>query len=153
MERLSRHLLRDPEDARDAAQDALTRLCTSIGQFRGEAAFATWVHRLTVNACRDIAQRRLARRWEPLDEDTRAAPDGDPARAALLAELRRELRAELRRIPAAQARVVVLKDAFGYSFPEISAASGMPVGTAKCYAHRARAGLRGLLDGEDSAVA
>ena len=152
VERLAHHLLRDPEDARDAAQDALARLCTRIGQFRGEAAFATWLHRLTVNACRDVAQRQLARRWEPLGEDTRAAA-GDPARAALLSELRRELRVELGKIPAEQARVVVLKDALGFSFPEISAASGMPVGTAKCYAHRARAGLRGLLDREDSAVA
>jgi len=153
VERLAHHLLRDPEDARDAAQDALARLCTRIGQFRGEAALATWLHRLTVNACRDVAQRQLARRWEPLGEDTRAAATGDPARAALLSELRRELRAELGRIPAEQARVVVLKDALGFSFPEISAASGMPVGTAKCYAHRARAGLRGLLDREDAAVA
>ena len=152
VERLARHLLRDPEDARDAAQDALARLCTRVGQFRGEAAFATWLHRLTVNACRDVAQRQLARPWEPLGEDTRAAAADDPARAALLSELRRELRAELGKLPAEQARVVVLKDALGFSFPEISAASGMPVGTAKCYAHRARAGLRGLLDREDSAV-
>ena len=152
VERLAHHLLRDPEDARDAAQDALARLCTRIGQFRGEAALATWLHRLTVNACRDVAQRQLARRWEPLGEDTRAAA-GDPARAALLSELRRELRVELGKIPAEQARVVVLKDALGFSFPEISAASGMPVGTAKCYAHRGRAGLRELLDREDSAVA
>jgi len=153
VERLAHHLLRDPEDARDAAQDALARLCTRVGQFRGEAALATWLHRLTVNACRDVAQRQHARRWEPLGDDTRAASDGDPARAALLSELRDELRAELGRIPAAHARVVVLKDALGYSFPEISAASGMPVGTAKCYAHRARTELRGLLDREDSAVA
>ena len=40
------------------------------------------------------------------------------------------------------ARVVVLKDAIGLSFDEISAASGMPVGTAKCYAHRGRSRLR-----------
>ena len=44
-----------------------------------------------------------------------------------------------------QARVVVLKDALGLSFEEISAASGMPVGTAKCYAHRGRNQLRGKL--------
>ena len=40
-------------------------------------------------------------------------------------------------LPAAQARVLVLKDALGFSFPEIAAADGMPVGTAKCHAHRA----------------
>jgi DNA-directed RNA polymerase specialized sigma24 family protein len=41
---------------------------------------------------------------------------------------------------------VVLKDAIGLSFEEISAASGMPVGTAKCYAHRGRKKLRGELE-------
>ena len=46
----------------------------------------------------------------------------------------------------AQARVVVLKDALGLSFEEISAASGMPVGTAKCYAHRGRKKLRSELE-------
>jgi DNA-directed RNA polymerase specialized sigma24 family protein len=44
----------------------------------------------------------------------------------------------------------VLKDALGYSFQEIAAASGMPVGTAKCYAHRARNTLRAKLE-EDAA--
>jgi DNA-directed RNA polymerase specialized sigma24 family protein len=47
--------------------------------------------------------------------------------------------------------VVVLKDALGFSFAEISARSGMPVGTAKCYAHRARAGLRARLTDEHAA--
>src|SRR5947199_9578579 len=51
VERLARHLLRDPEDARDAAQEALAKLCVRIRQFRGEARFSTWLHRLVVNAC------------------------------------------------------------------------------------------------------
>ena len=59
---------------------------------------------------------------------------------------RDELRTCLLELPPAQARVVVLKDALGYSFEEISAASGMPVGTAKCYAHRARNSLRDRLE-------
>jgi RNA polymerase sigma-70 factor, ECF subfamily len=146
VEKLSRHVLADPEDARDAAQDALARVCTKLGQFRGESAFGTWLHRLVVNACRDVAQRRLAQRCEPLEDDARASQEPGPARAAELAELRAELRDELAGLPAAQARVVVLKDALGFSFPEISAAAGMPVGTAKCYAHRARAGLRERLE-------
>ena len=68
-------------------------------------------------------------------------------------ELRRELCSELAGINRAQAQVVVLKDAFDFSFAEISAASGMPVGTAKCYAHRGRNGLRSRLEPADSAIA
>lgn len=145
VEKLSLHLLRDPEDARDAAQDALAKLCTSIRQFRGESRFSTWLHRLTVNACRDVANRRRARACEPLLEDRRAAADGDPVSEADRAELRGELTRCLAEIAPDQARVVVLKDALGLSFEEISAASGMPVGTAKCYAHRGRSRLRGKL--------
>jgi RNA polymerase sigma-70 factor, ECF subfamily len=142
VERLALHLLRDPEDARDASQDALAKLCVKLPQFRGESAFSTWLHRLTVNACRDIAQRRLARRCDPLDEDRREARDGDPARAAEAKELRAELGACLAEISSSQATVVVLKDAFDFTFEEIADAEGMPVGTAKCYAHRGRNGLR-----------
>ena len=145
VERLARHLLRDPEDARDAAQEALAKLCVRIRQFRGEARFSTWLHRLVVNTCRDVAERRRARPWEPLDEELRAAPDADPARAAGLSELRAELCSSLAGIAPDQARVVVLKDALGFSFEEISAESGMPVGTAKCYAHRGRNRLRDRL--------
>jgi RNA polymerase sigma-70 factor (ECF subfamily) len=143
VQRVASQVLGDPEDARDAAQEALAKLCVRVKQFRGEAQFSTWLHRLVVNTCRDVHARRRLRSWEPLDDvgTEPAAPD-DPARAAALAELRGELQTCLAAIPSAQARVVVLKDAFDYSFEEISAATGMPVGTAKCYAHRARARLR-----------
>jgi RNA polymerase sigma-70 factor, ECF subfamily len=146
VERLAHHLLRDPEDASDAAQDALARLCVKLRQFRGESAFSTWLHRLTVNACRDVAQRQLARRCLPLEEDRREAPDADPASRAEGAELRAELGACLAQLAPAQATVVVLKDAFELSFEEIAGVEGMPVGTAKCYAHRGRNGLRRQLE-------
>ena len=145
VEKLAAHLLRDQEDARDAAQEALAKLCTRIKQFRGESQFSTWLHRLTVNACRDVATRQRARACEPLLEDRRAATDADPAREADRAELRAELNRCLAEIAPDQARVVVLKDALGLSFEEISEAEGMPVGTAKCYAHRGRNRLRDKL--------
>ena len=58
------------------------------------------------------------------------------------AETRRELGRCLAELPPAQATVVALKDAFDLGFEEISTATGLPVGTAKCYAHRGRNGLR-----------
>jgi len=148
VERLAHHLLADPEDARDAAQESLAKLCVRLRQFRGESQFATWLHRLVVNTCRDVAVRQQARRWEPLVEDRRVGGDeADPVRAAALAELRTELAGQLASISADQARVVVLKDALDWSFEEISSRSGMPVGTAKCYAHRGRTSLRERLAG------
>ena len=143
VERIALHVLRDPEDARDAAQESLVKLVQRVGQFRGQSQFSTWLHRLVVNTCKDVAQARwaAARRTEPLYEDARVANDGDPARALAESEARLELGRCLAELPAAQARVVALKDAFDVPFDEISAATGLPVGTAKCYAHRGRNGL------------
>lgn len=135
-------MLRDPEDARDASQEALVKLVRRIGQFNGDAQFSTWLHRLVVNTCKDVAQAKWARRAEPLYDDTRVARDGDPEQEAAASETRRELGRCLAELPAAQATVVALKDAFDVPFEEISAATGLPVGTAKCYAHRGRNGLR-----------
>lgn len=140
--KIAQHMLRDPEDASDAAQEALVKLVRRIGQFRGESAFTTWLHRLVVNTCKDVAQRRFAERTDPLVEDLREAKEGDPLREATAAETRRELRACLAELPPAQAQVVALKDAADLSFEEISEVTGMPVGTAKCYAHRGRITLR-----------
>jgi RNA polymerase sigma-70 factor, ECF subfamily len=142
VQRLARHVLGDGEDALDASQEALAKLCLRIRQFRGESQFPTWLHRLVVNTCKDVAARQRARRWEPLEDDTRAAVDHDPVHEAALTELRVELRGCLAGLSEDQARIVVLKDAVGLSFDEISEREGMPVGTAKCYAHRARARLR-----------
>ena len=146
VERLARHLLRDPEDARDAAQEALAKVCVRLPQFRGDAQFSTWLHRLVVNTCRDAADRRASRLHEPLGDDLRAGPAGDPVREAGMSELRRELCDSLAGISPREAQVIVLKDAMGYSFEEIAEAAGMPVGTAKCHAHRGRARLREKLD-------
>ena len=135
-------MVSDRARAEELTQDVFVRAWEKLKLFRGESSFGTWLHRLTVNACRDVAQRQLARRCEPLDEDRREARDGDPARAAEASELRAELGVCLAQIAPAQAKVVVLKDAFDFSFEEIAGAEGMPVGTAKCYAHRGRNGLR-----------
>lgn len=147
VERIALHILRDPEDARDAAQESLVKLVRRIGQFRGQSQFSTWLHRLVVNTCKDVAQERWAaqRRTEPLHEDLRVARDGDPAGALAASESRRELGRCLAELPRAQATVVALKDGFDVPFSEISAATGLPVGTAKCYAHRGRKSLEGKL--------
>jgi len=151
VERLARHLLRDPEDASDASQEALAKLCVRLQQFRGDSQFSTWLHRLVVNTCRDAAERRKARVHEPLPDDLSSGPDDDPVRAAGMSELRRELCDSLAGVSPQQAQIVLLKDALGYSFEEIAGAAGMPVGTAKCLAHRGRSRLREHLEDRDVA--
>jgi RNA polymerase sigma-70 factor (ECF subfamily) len=148
VERLALQFLRDPEDASDAAQEALAKVCVRLQQFRGGSQFSTWLHRLVVNTCLDAVERRKSRVHEPLGEHLQSGDD--PARDAGNSELRRELCAALGNVSREQAQVVLLKDALGYSFEEIAEAAGMPVGTAKCHAHRGRARLSERL--EDNAA-
>jgi RNA polymerase sigma-70 factor (ECF subfamily) len=151
VERLARHILRDPEDARDAAQESLAKLCVRLRQFRGESQFSTWLHRLVVNTCRDAAERQRSRTHDPLPAELGADVEHDPARGVRLSELRRELCDSLAGISPEQAQVIVLKDALGYTFEEIADAAGMPVGTAKCHAHRGRHRLKEQLEKRDVA--
>ena len=152
VERIALHVLRDPEEARDAAQESLVKLVQRVGQFKGQSQFSTWLHRLVVNTCKDVAQARWVaqRRTEPLVDDVRVAADGDPARSLAASEARLELGRCLAELPPAQARVVVLQDGFDVPFEEIAATTGLPVGTAKCYAHRGRSRLRERLSGVGS---
>src|SRR5258708_14603694 len=78
VESLALHLLRDPEEARDAAQESLAKLCVRIRQFRGESQFSTWLHRLVVNTCKDMAQAKLPRPPLPPALHQRPPPDGAP---------------------------------------------------------------------------
>jgi RNA polymerase sigma-70 factor, ECF subfamily len=146
---LAAHLLEDLEEARDAAQESLVKLCTRLRQFRGDAQFGTWLHRLVVNTCRDRMAWQRVRRTEPLLLEETAngdGGDGDPARLALLGDLRRDVADALAKLSRDQRIVVVLRDAFGLSYEEIGRVARMPVGTAKCYVHRARNRLRARLE-------
>jgi RNA polymerase sigma-70 factor, ECF subfamily len=147
VQRLASQLFEDFEDARDAAQESLMKLCTRLRQFRGDAQFATWLHRLVVNTCRDRMAFQRVRRTEPLAySEEPSDEDGDPSRAALLGDLRRELAEALSKLSRDQRVVVVLRDSFGLSYEEIARVARMPVGTAKCYVHRARMRLRARLE-------
>ena len=147
VQRIASQLMGDLEEARDAAQESLVKLCTRLRQFRGEAQFATWLHRLVVNNCRDRIARQRVRQTEPLVlEDEPAGEESDPSRAALLTDMRREVAEALARLSAKQRAAVVLRDSFGFTYEEIARIARMPVGTVKCYVHRGRARLRVALE-------
>ena len=86
--------MRDPDDAHDAAQEALAKVCIRLKQFRGDARVSTWLHRLTMNTCHDALERR--KRHEPLSEELHAVPT--------TSELRRELCESLAAVPPKQGR-------------------------------------------------
>jgi RNA polymerase sigma-70 factor (ECF subfamily) len=145
--RLTAQLVGDFEDARDAAQESLVKLCTRLRQFRGDAQFATWLHRLVVNTCRDFQARARVRQTDPLPLIEEATgEESDPSRAPVLGDLRRELANGLAHLSEDQRSVVVLRDVLGFSYEDIGRVAKMPVGTAKCYVHRGRARLRAAVE-------
>lgn len=149
--RLTSSLLGDIEDARDATQESLLKVSERLRQFRGDCQFSTWLHRLVVNTCRDLADRQRIRRTEVLDDQDGPDFDADPSRLALLGDLRRELAAGLSRLTVEQRRVVILRDALDLSYDDIGRVVRVPVGTAKTYVHRGRERLRRRLQEYSSA--
>lgn len=141
--KLASQLVADVEDARDAAQESLLKVTTRLRQFRGDSQFSTWLYRVVVNTCRDLAERQRLRRSEALEESHALEDESsDPSRLAVLADLRRDLAQGLSRLTVDQRRVVLLRDAMDLPYEEIARRLRIPAGTAKSYVHRAREGLR-----------
>ncbi|HSR45342.1 MAG TPA: sigma-70 family RNA polymerase sigma factor [Acidimicrobiia bacterium] len=148
---LATRLVNDPELAADVAQDAFIRAWRGLPEFRGDAAFKTWIHRITVNAAWTL-KKRLGRHTATSLDDAPPIADislsGDLERAGENLELRERLRRALNQLTRPQRTVVVLKDVYGWSHGEIAEALGITVTAAKVRLHRAHHQLRDHLGGE-----
>ena len=135
----ARLILRDPELARDAVQEALITAWRRMRGLRDPDAFDAWLYRLLVNASLDLARRRRRRVFEvelqPTDEP--AVPDttGAFADRTLLDEA-------LAGLPPGHRAVVVLHYYVGMPLPEVAQSVGIPLGTAKSRLHYALAAMR-----------
>jgi RNA polymerase sigma-70 factor (ECF subfamily) len=137
-------MLGDAEDAADAAQEAFFSAFRKLGQFRGDAAFTTWLHRITVNACYDILRKR---RRQPL---LRSLPDDDgplPEIGEPMPDHADDVAATMDVIAslgavAEEFRVtLVLADVEDLPYEEIARILDIPVGTVKSRVHRGRLAL------------
>ena len=132
--------------AEELTQDAFVRAWEKIGQFRGDSAFSTWLHRLAVNVVLNDrkAQRRQDSRRDDGTEDMdalplrRGAPESGPA---LSMDLERAIAA----LPPGARKVFVLHDVHGYTHEEIAEMLGVTSGGCKAQLHRARMLLRETL--------
>lgn len=130
--------------AEDLVQEAFLRAWQALPQWRGEAAFGTWMHRLAVNTALMDLRARGAR--PGLDGDDDAALDAlassDSAGAAATAQ---ELGRVVAALPPRARAVLVLHDIEGWSHGEIAAELGIATGSSKAHLHRARGLLRARL--------
>lgn len=130
------------EDARDAVQDAFLTALTKLSSFRGEAAFTTWMHRVTVNACYDLLRKRQR---QPLldrgdDELPRAEPRPTPDHADD-ADLSIDVQRALLEVPEDFRVVMILHDVQDLPQDSVAEILGIPVGTVKSRLHRGRVAL------------
>ena len=139
LDRAARLILRDPELARDAVQDGLIRAWRDLPGLRDPDAFDGWLHRLTVNACLDLARRRRRRPIEvelsPIHHPAIADASAGVARRDLVDNVLRSLDPDGRAI-------VVLHYYLGLPLTEVAATLRIPVGTVKSRLHHALGAMR-----------
>jgi RNA polymerase sigma-70 factor (ECF subfamily) len=139
-----------PDLAEDLAQDALVKVYRSLGSFRFQSAFSTWLYSIVKNTYLDVIKSRAGRERaleEPLSErDVSELRDAATAEERLLQkESRRALFRALRQVPVAYRTVVAMADVQGLGYDEIAAALDVPLGTVKSRLKRGRDALKQAL--------
>ena len=143
-------------EAEDLTQEVFLQMFRKISTFRGEAAFSTWVHRLTVNMVLMRLRKKglvTASLEAPSGRDTenvsRYEPGAvDPVMAGSVDRL--NLEKAMQALPTGYRLIFQLHDVEGYEHQEISDMIGCSVGNSKSQLHKARMKLRELLQGKSS---
>lgn len=154
--RLALRLLGDPTDAADATQEVFLRVMRSVLAFRGEAAFGTWLHRVTVNVCSTALRRRGDRRARgqlagahafatPDSTDAVIAADDTEARVVERDDAA-QVAAALRELSDEDREVVILRDVEGLSTKQTAEVLGISESAAKVRLHRAHRRLREVIE-------
>ncbi len=154
---LALRMLGNEADAEDVTQDVLLQLIRKLDTFRGESAFPTWLHRITVNAALAYRRKRASREQhhvhDPLDtfleEGSHAAPVRNwwiqPDQVALDHETHRLIEKAIAGLPELYRDVYVLADVEGLGNAEIADMLGLSVAAVKSRLHRARLLMRNAL--------
>jgi len=145
--RFAYHLTRNRATADDVTQEAFLKAYRSLGTFRGDAKFSSWLLRITHNCAIDAFRR--ARREGPVPDDVLAGlaverPQGSAEDRLRIAQAVRRLSPELR-------EPFVVIEVLGFSYEEASTILGVRLGTVKSRMHRARAALARTLTEEEAA--
>ncbi len=153
--RLALRITGSPQDAEEAAQDALWTAVRKIQTFKGESAFGSWLYRIAANAAYQKLRSRRAKAAEiALDDVLPALDDGgrhfEPMddwsnrvdERALQGELRRVLTEAIDALPPDYRTALVLHDVEGLSNPDIAETLGLSLPAVKSRVHRSRLFVR-----------
>lgn len=145
--RFARSLCSSPQDAEDAAQEALIILYRKIGTLRACGALGSWMFRIVRNEC--LRRARLMLRHHDLLDDRVTASVEDDVVARFEAEL---VVAAIAALPAEQRRVLIMRDVHGYPGRMVANELGLSTSAMKSRLHRARAAVRAALAGDTDSL-
>ena len=149
---LTTRMCKNPDDAAEAAQEAFLAAWQGLPNFRGDAAFSTWLYRLASNACVDLLRREGRHRDAAgpsfNDDDLQLdVPDQAPSPHDLAerSELRQQIEAGLAALSPEHRAVLILREIHQRSYDEIAEILSLDVGTVKSRINRGRKQLRNFL--------
>jgi RNA polymerase sigma-70 factor, ECF subfamily len=160
---VARRFMRCDHDAHDALQDAFLSAFNAVGAFTGQSSLATWLHRITVNAC--LMRLRSQSRHETASLDdllpafdqtghrtgTGARGERDVVDHVAAIETRAHVRACIGRLPETYRTVLLLRDIEGLDTAQAASAMGCSEANVKTRLHRARQALKTLIETPDAA--
>jgi RNA polymerase sigma-70 factor (ECF subfamily) len=140
-------MLGNPEEAEDLTQEVFTHLFKTVGSFRGDSAFTTWLHRLTVNQVLMHFRRRKSRPEFTTDDGETPIQivKGTENENRMPVVDRIMLETAISKLPPGYRSVFVLHDVEGHEHGEIAEILGISEGTSKSQLHKARLKLRDLI--------
>jgi RNA polymerase sigma-70 factor (ECF subfamily) len=142
-------------EAEDLAQEVFIQLFRKVGSFRGESAFTTWLHRLTVNQVLMHFRKKKVRDERTTEDgetpDSVVPGTADPNRMPIVDRI--ALNNAIAQLPPGYRTVFVLHDVEGYEHEEIARIRNCSVGTSKSQLHKARMKLRRILKQLNEATA
>lgn len=145
-------ILRDPDDAAEATQDAYLKAWRALGAFRGDAMFTTWMYRVAANTAISKQRGRKRRRDHEVggdDEMLSQLPSAASTEALAGARIELEtVEVALRLLPEHYRAALVLRDVYGLSMDEVAKELKITETAAKVRVHRGRKKLKELVTGE-----
>lgn len=140
-------MLQSPTEAEDLTQDVFIQLYRKIGSFRGDSAFTTWLHRMTVNQVLMHFRKRTVKYEKTTEEgetpDQMVTGTTDPNKMRIVDKI--ALDNAIGQLPNGYKNVFVLHDVEGFEHEEVARILGCSVGTSKSQLHKARLKLQKLL--------
>lgn len=144
---LTMRMTNNASEAEDLTQEVFIQLFRKSGSFRGESAFSTWLHRLTVNQVLMHFRRRSVKNEKVSDDgempEQTVHGTANPNKMPVVDRI--ALKNAIAELPNGYRNVFVLHDVEGYEHEEVARMMGISVGTSKSQLHKARLKLRGLL--------